>query len=57
MESEEGQIEVFQNLELLIEMHVQDRIPYVLADLEEKAKVNCTEQKTFQTLVLNLFAT
>ena len=41
MESEEGQLDVLQTLKLMIQEHVQDRTPYVLSDLEEKAKV-CT---------------
>ena len=40
MESEEGQLTVLQTLEQLIEQHVQDFSPYVLSNLEEKAKVN-----------------
>lgn len=40
MDSEEGQLTVLQTLELMIEQHVQDFRPYVLSDLEEKAKVN-----------------
>jgi hypothetical protein len=40
MESEEGQLTVLQTLERMIEQHVQDFSPYVLSDLEEKAKVN-----------------
>ena len=40
MDSEEGQLTVLQTLELMIEQHVQDFRPYVLSDLEEKAKVS-----------------
>lgn len=40
MDTEEGQLAVLQHLEQLIEKHVQDFSPYVLSDLEEKAKVN-----------------
>ena len=50
MESEEGQLNVLQKLELMIQEHVQDRTPYALSELEEKAKV-CTyfvKQKCFR---------
>ena len=42
MESEEGQLDVLQNLEQMIKEYVQDRTPYVLSDLEEKAKVRAS---------------